>query len=218
MSESSGGLRAARERTIDALCQRFADESLSMSELERRLTQAREARSRRELDALLSDLPPGVPAPGPARQPATRSGHTPAERTAPAELRKEGERRPSSHAAIAILGGSRRAGRWTPPDTLLAIAMMGGVDLDFRDAVLGPDGVEVTCFAFWGGIEITVPPDVHVDTHGFALLGGFEQGAERETTAGPEAPTIRITGFALMGGVDVKVRERGDRKRKKGAR
>jgi hypothetical protein len=54
---------------------------------------------------------------------------------------------------------------------------------------------------------------MHVDSRGFAFMGAFEQNAEIETAPPPGAPTIRINGFALMGGVDVKVKERVGRVR-----
>ncbi|NIY11949.1 MAG: DUF1707 domain-containing protein, partial [Gemmatimonadetes bacterium] len=205
MSEPSDRLRTARERTIDVLCQRFADDALSMGELERRLTKAREARSRQELDALLGDLvasTPPVQTAGPREKPARQPSES-------VRVSRDAVRT-SSHAAIAIMGGTRRAGRWAPPTNMVAVAIMGGVELDFRDAVLGGGVTEINCFAFWGGVEITVPPDVHVDTHGFALLGAFEEAAEQDSNPAPDAPVIRVNGFALMGGVEVKVRDRGD--------
>jgi hypothetical protein len=102
---------------------------------------------------------------------------------------------------------------------MAAVAIMGGVELDFRNAVFSGGIVEINCFAFWGGVEIVVPPDVHVDTHGFALLGGFDQTAELDTDPAPDAPTIRINGFALMGAVEVKVavRESGEGSGHRGA-
>jgi hypothetical protein len=111
---------------------------------------------------------------------------------------------------MAVLGGTRRAGKWAPPSEMLSVAIMGGVELDFRDAVLEPGSVTtINCFAFWGGIDITVPPDVHVETGGFALMGGFDQSGEAWPDPPEDAPTIQINGFALMAGVDVKVKERG---------
>lgn len=206
-------LSQARNATIDALCQGFAEESISLSELERRLETARSARTREELNRLLSDLPgQNVPMRAEAR-PAV-----PVEKK-PAPARKA-ERRPtdvvssSSHLAIAILGGTRRAGRWNPPEDMAAVAIMGGVELDFRDAVLTEGVTELNCFAFMGGVEITVPPGVEVQTHGFALLGGFDQDAELEGQPEAGAPVIRVNGFAFMGGVDIKVAAPGSRKRR----
>lgn len=223
MTEPTTTLQAAREQTIDALCRRFADDTLSMPELERRLDRARSARTRDELRTLLSDLPTpptvpsrtttasGPPTRQPGRQPA--AAQTAGQRRAPAQRRPgaEGEVRTSGSVALAVLGGTRRAGKWAPPENMLAFAVMGGVELDFRDAVLEPGSVTtINCFAFWGGIDITVPPDVRLDTGGFALMGGFEQTGEAWDEGDEDAPVIRVNGIALMGGVDVKVRERGE--------
>jgi hypothetical protein len=201
MSESPMTLRTARESTIEALCERFADETLSMGELERRLEKARSARSRAELDALLSDLQPkavALPADAPSPAPAKRRTARPARSEEPAPR----------HLAFAIMAGTRRRGHWKPPASVAAVAIMGGVELDFRDAELEPGVTDINCFAFWGGVEITVPPDVNVESNGFAIMGGFDQSAERKTRAADDAPTLRVNGFALMGGVDIKVKER----------
>lgn len=207
MSERPTSLRIAREETIDALCRRFAEDALSLGELERRLDRARAAESRAELDALLADLeaPAAVPpAVAEERAPAVVRTHVPGDRPAPGV-------REAGHVAIAILGGTRRTGRWAPPASMVAGAIMGGVELDFREAVLRPGVTEVNCFAFWGGVDITVPPDVHVETQGFALMGGFDHLSELGSEPAPDAPVIRVTGFAFMGGVSIKVRERGER-------
>lgn len=213
MAPEPTSIRGVREDTIDDLCRRFADDELSLADLERRLEKARAARTRAELTELLSDL---RPAPAPVAQTGARGREQPARRSgsipgAAREARPTAGTpavRPSSHLAFAVMGGTRRSGRWAPPSTMAAVALMGGVELDFRGAIFSGGVVEINCFAFWGGVEITVPPDVHVDTRGFAFMGGFEQTAELETDPGPDAPTIRINGFALMGGVEVKVAER----------
>ena len=206
-------LQQARDATIDALCRGFADETLSMSELERRLESARSARTREELNRLVRDLP-GVNVP-------MRAEAKPAPRDRSAAPARKPETRPApkrepptgSHLALAIMGGTRRAGRWAPPSELVAVAIMGGVELDFRDAVLSEGVTEINCFTFWGGIEITVPPGVRVDSTGFALLGGFDQDAELDTRPGPHAPVVRVNGFALMGAVEINVAEPGSGKR-----
>ena len=184
-----------------------------MSELERRLEKARSARTRTELDALLADLEPrGVAERSTRETPASRVESVP-EAARDSRPDTGAHPRPASRQlAFAIMGGTRRAGRWVPPTELAAVAIMGGVELDFREAILEPGMVvEINCFTFWGGIEITVPPDVHVDSRGFALMGGFEQGAEIPTDPPRGAPTIRVNGFALMGAVEVKVAERDRR-------
>jgi hypothetical protein len=206
-------LRAAREETIDALCREFANDALSLAELERRLTKAREARSPEDLGVLLSDLTRVVAVPVPSgprgMEPVMAADAT---RMVPGSAAgRAGEPRPGSHLAVAVLGGTRRAGRWAPPESMVAVAIMGGIELDFREAVLTPGVTEINVFAFWGGVQITVPPEVHVDTRGLAIMGGFEQTSDVESDPPAGAPTIRVNGMAIMAGVEVLVRKRGER-------
>lgn len=215
MSDSQPKLRSAREATIDALCQRFAADELSMGELDRRLATARAATTHEELRSLLSDLAvPAVPPPTLRRGRSVTAAADATRVGAPRPRDPAGARR-GSHLAIAVMGGTRRAGKWEPPGSMLAIALMGGVELDFREAVLGPGVTEIKVFAFWGGVEITVPPNVHVDTHGMAIMAGFDQGADQESRAPVGAPTIRINGLAIMAGVDVNVRSPGETEKKR---
>jgi hypothetical protein len=87
---------------------------------------------------------------------------------------------------------------------------MGGTELDFREAVLSPGVTEVHCYTVWGGIEIIVPPGINVESHGLALLGGFEHAGDGGAPADVGAPTLRITGVAFMAGVDISVRLPGE--------
>jgi hypothetical protein len=116
------------------------------------------------------------------------------------------------------MGGAERRGSWTPPRQLNVIAVMGGVELDFREARFAPGVTEVTCFAMMGGIEITVPPGVHVETSGMGLMGGFAHSGSADAPADPNAPVLRIGGVAIMGGVELNVRfpgeNRGDARRR----
>jgi hypothetical protein len=111
--------------------------------------------------------------------------------------------------AVAILGGTRRAGRWTPARVNNAVAICGGAELDFREAALGPGVTELRIFTMWGGVEVIVPPGLNVESHGMGIMGGFEHAAE-SATPDPLAPTLRISGVALMGGVDITVRNPGE--------
>lgn len=229
MSPDPTALRTAREETIDDLCRRFAADQLSLGELERRLEKARGARTRSDLRALVQDLPPARPTattashePGwrpprsaapPAHRPRNSAQRPSADgvpKAASASWRTDGTTpavRTSSHLAFAVMGGASRTGRWAPPSSMTAVAIMGGVELDFRGAVFSGETIEIYCFAFWGAVEIIVPPGVHVDTNGLALLGGFDQSAELDSEPVPGAPTIRINGLALMGAVAVEVKD-----------
>lgn len=79
-------------------------------------------------------------------------------------------------------------------------AIMGGCDLDMRDASINGEAV-LNVFAVFGGISIKVPRDWTVILHGTPLMGGFEE----KTSPPPEgAKRLIVKGYAIMGGVDVR--------------
>jgi len=204
--------REVREAAIDRLCEAFADDRLPMEEFERRLELAHRAETTGELRELLSDLPQESQAVAkrPAAVPtASQTARPPAPSRVPERLLVAG-----------MLGGGSRSGGWIPARTTIAIGVLGGVSLDFRECPLPAGVTEVQCYALMGGIEIVAPPGVHIECSGVGLLGGFDFRQEDAPTD-PDAPVIRITGFAMMGGVDVSVREPGesvrDAKRRKRA-
>ena len=101
---------------------------------------------------------------------------------------------------------------------MYAVALMGGVELDFREAAFGPGVTEVTVFALWGGVDIVVPPGLQVECSGAGILGGFERTPDELADASaasldPGSPVLRVNGVALMGGVDVSTRLPGERER-----
>lgn len=207
MTEEAGrGMPASergRQETVDALCQAFAEDRLDLSDFERRVELAHRAATTEELQTLLSDLPRAK------ELPARREARTV---PAPGSRSKWGLADPSAvpdqNVVMGVLGGGVRKGAWRPARFNYAVAIWGGVELDFRESIL-PPLTEVRCFAMMGGIELIVPPDVIVDTSGIGILGGFDHGAA-EQRAPEGAPVIRITGLAFLGGVDVHVREPGE--------
>jgi hypothetical protein len=191
-------LAQTRQVTIDALCEHFANDAMTVEEFERRVDTAHTAGTVDELRELLRDLPGGgLPA-------VTGEGSGPGYAVArPGDVRDSGY-------AVAILGGSRRIGRWSPARSNTAVAFCGGVELDFREAVMPPGVTEVKIFAMWGGVDVIVPPGLNVECHGVGIMGGFDHAPEVSGPVDPRAPTLRITGVALMGGVDITVRHVGE--------
>jgi len=114
----------------------------------------------------------------------------------------EGE---SAQHILAVLGGSTRKGAWSPAGELRVLCVMGGVTLDFRDADLLEGETVVTALMVMGGVDVKVPPDVHVRCEGLGLLGGFASTTHRARE--DDAPTLVFRGVAVMGGLDVKIRD-----------
>jgi class 3 adenylate cyclase len=104
---------------------------------------------------------------------------------------------------IAVMSGHSTKGRWRIGRKTNAVAIMGGCDLDLRRAEIEGPEVEITAFAFWGGVTIVVPEGFDVDLRGFSLMGGRSVRI-KEVPRVPGSPTIVVRAFAVMGGVDIK--------------
>jgi hypothetical protein len=194
-------LKALRERTINTLCEYFANDSLELAYFESRLDRAHRAATLAELQVLTADLQTLA-----AEKPSDAPQTAPVRRAASALAQR------ASQILIAVMGGVARRGRWAPAQHTYVFAFWGGAELDFREADLPAGVTEVTVIAVMGGAEIKVPPDLHVETGGIAIMGGFEHMG----TAAPASsnmPTLRINGLALMGGVDIQVRLPGETSR-----
>lgn len=196
-------VRNRRQATVDALCEHFANDVLDMDEFERRVDLAHRAATLEELEKILADLPSSETNPVPST-PEGRSLESRPPGTVAADRVREKD------FALAVLGSSSRTGRWIPARWTVAVGIMGGVKLDFREAMLGPGVTEVTVFAMWGGVEIIVPPGMDVEARGLGLMGGFEHADHAPVDGDPRRPRLRIRGLAVMGGVDVQVRYPGE--------
>jgi len=195
-------LGQTRQVTIDALCEHFANDAMTVEEFERRVDTAHTAATVDELRELLRDLPGGG-------LPAVAGGGAPHGSGQGDAVARPADVRDSGYS-VAILGGSRRIGRWSPARSNTAIAFCGGVELDFREAVMPPGVTELKVFAMWGGVDVIVPPGMNVECHGVGIMGGFDHAPGAAEPVAPHAPTLRITGVALMGGVDITVRHLGE--------
>jgi len=210
-SAQGGGkpLNETRQVTIDALCEHFANDAMSVEEFEHRVEQAHKATTAAEVKALLRDLP-GGDLPAVTRPAAPSLSPTASPRPQPVGVTAAAHVKDKAYV-VACFGGASRKGRWAPARKNYTVAVMGGTELDFREAVFGPGVTEVQVFAFWGGVDIIVPPGLNVESQGIAILGGFDYLADVGVPPPDmDGPTLRITGLACMGGVDVSVRHPGE--------
>jgi hypothetical protein len=163
-----------------------------MEELDERLDAVYAAKTYAELEPITHDLPhPGT-------------AHVPAPSAVPAgDVHRFGGE-PTSSAAVALMGGFSRRGDWVVPKNFTAVAILGGGEIDLRQARYAEPVVNIHAVAILGGIEITVPEDANVQVTGIGIMGGFDHSVCG--TGQPGGPTIVVNGVALMGGVDVKRR------------
>jgi hypothetical protein len=100
------------------------------------------------------------------------------------------------------MGGSHRRGRFRTVGSINAVAVMGGDEIDLRDAEIEGGELTLNLFALMGGSNVYVPDSVEVEVGGFSVMGGHEEiGSERPPR--PGAPLIRIRAYALMGGATI---------------
>jgi len=203
MTEAGGGPPGGtRQKAIDALVEHFANDALTVEEFERRVDKAHKAESTEELRKLLEDLPSGDL---PVRQEDVPSMAVErAQASVPASRVKE------RGFMVAALGGVERKGRWIPARQNYSISVMGGMTLDFREALLPPGETDVWIFALMGGAEIIVPPGLTVESDGVAIMGGWEHVEDAFVSSDPDAPVLSIRGVAVMGGVEVTIRYPGE--------
>jgi hypothetical protein len=207
---------------VDALCEAFARDQLEVHELERRLDEANRARTDAELRQVLAGLDlAALTAPDTALVAASRpvaENLLPAQGIASRIARVDPELVPERQFTLSFWSGRSRKGSWIPAKNISAIAIQGGIQLDFREARFGPGVTHVRAVAVMGGVEIMVPPGLHVETSGFAIMGAFEDEADASRIPPQQGPILRVTGLACMGAVEVKVRLPGETDRDARAR
>ena len=186
MSESDDSLRvsdAERDATVRTLGDHAAVGRLTLDELEDRAGQALTAKTRGELAALTSDLPlqataadVAIPPTPPTRKPV--------------------------RWMVAIMGGSHRRGRFRAVGQVNSVSIMGGDEIDLREAEIEGGELTLNMFALMGGATVYVPDSVELEVSGFSLMGGnTELGSQRSPR--PGAPVIHVRSWNLMGGATI---------------
>jgi hypothetical protein len=171
---------AERDQTLRTLGEHAAVGRLTLDELEERSSRALAAKTRGELATLTGDLPQEAgqdhPAPTLAKKPV--------------------------RWMVAIMSGSHRRGRFRAVGSINAIAIMGGDEIDLREAEIEGGELTLNLIAVMGGANVYIPDTVELEVGGFSLMGGnTEVGSERPPR--PGAPVIRLRAWNLMGGATI---------------
>ncbi len=160
---------------------------LQLNDYEDRLTKAYAATTYQELDELRADLP-----------------------DAPISPRRGGKTNPApSTLLLALLSGFERRGRWNVPKKLTTFTFWGSGVVDLRYADFTSTEVDIRAVSIMGVQNILLPPEVNVEIDGHSVMGGFDRNILGHGT--PGAPTVKIRGFSLWGGVSIKRKARSPR-------
>jgi hypothetical protein len=181
--DPSDGVRASdaeREAVVERLRVATVEGRLTLGELTERTEAAYTATTRGELASITADLP------------AAPASTVPARRDRPA----------GRDWVVAVMGNSRREGRWRVGGPLAAVAVMGDVVLDLRGAEVPEGDVEIVATAVMGDVKVYVPDGVDVQLSGVAVMGD-KKVRVREAPPGRTAPRVTVRATVVMG--DVKV-------------
>ena len=196
-------LARAREQKITELSTHFANDDLSLDDLERRIERVYKAVSIADLDLITADLRSAAPLVDPRA--SAQGDMTP--------LRESGNAvgLPTTRARlVAFMSSTRRVGRWAVPRDLRFVAVMSDSKIDLTNASLPVGGVvniEVT--AVMASVRIIVPPGMRVINEIHSIMADVGSNAdELESGGGNSSPVIRLTGTAIMAEMKVKVRRR----------
>ncbi|MDX2776241.1 DUF5668 domain-containing protein [Streptomyces caniscabiei] len=102
--------------------------------------------------------------------------------------------------ANALLGGNSIKNESKDYKGGSASAIMGGVEIDLRDAIIKSEAT-LNVFAFWGGVTLKVPEGWTVKSKITPVAGGVDI---KTKPAGKDAPVLYLAGDVIMSGVEVK--------------
>jgi hypothetical protein len=181
---------ADRDQAATVLNKAMAEGRLTAEEHSERLDALYVAKTHADIVPLLDDLPghgttlAPVPAPGPLAQAAP------------------------VNRIRAILSEATRKGAWHVEPVLEIVTVLGGAELDFREAVLPGREVNLKVTCVLSGVVIIVPPEMRVLDSGSAVMGGRDITGDGDESAGPDAPLLRISGTCVLGGIEVQRKPR----------
>ena len=188
---------ADRDSAAAVINNALAEGRLSAEEHSERLDAIFSAKTHAELVPILDDLP--------AARGLRQELASPRPSSADLDLAHAQQR---GGRMIAIFSGVSRKGVWHPEPVTRVLAVFGGAELDYRDAVLPGPEIVLDATAVLGGVEIIVPPEMRVVDNGTAILGGRDITGDAAEAVGPDSPLLRIEGICVLGGIEVKRKAR----------
>jgi len=123
-------------------------------------------------------------------------------RTGDNPWRSEGNDSESVITHLAIMSGVRRQVTSKEFQGGELVAIMGGCEIDLREADIKGEEAVIEVVAIWGGIELRVPMNWSISVKAMPIMGGVD-----DKTYPPKDGTHKrlvLTGNIVMGGVEIK--------------
>ena len=102
---------------------------------------------------------------------------------------------------MVLMDGRELTSEATSLRTGSAIAAVGGIDIDLRDAKLDPGGAHIALKAYMGGIRLVVPDTWKVYVDEDTCAGGIEVKTPDPNTLGDDSPRLTLETVACAGGI-----------------
>jgi hypothetical protein len=186
-----------REEVADVLRDAAGEGRLSYTELEERLETLYASKTYGDLVELTADLPNGPRAPQPQDAPV----HPPA---------GAGPLVQAGPVINVFLSDQKRLGNWLVPQRQEVHAVLGDVTLDYTEAQIPYDDVEIDVKSILADVKIRVPQNAIVLLDSNPVLGSIsEQEAGLKAVPDPNSPAappkrFHIRGTAILGEIKIK--------------
>lgn len=117
----------------------------------------------------------------------------------------------SRFSSLAVMGGCSRRTNSPAFEGADLTAIMGGCDIDLRDASIAPNTEAIIdVFAFWGGIDLKVPEEWVVVNRVIPLMGGVDDKTRTPIAGSAPQKRLVVRGIVIMGGISIRNRSRRD--------
>jgi predicted membrane protein len=102
-----------------------------------------------------------------------------------------------------IIGGEEFDSRAAGLRAASVFALIGGAQVDLREASLDPDGATLDVTAIVGGLQVLVRPEWAVEVESHGLLGGVDHKLTDVADLPADAPSLHVTTRTWLGGVQI---------------
>jgi Domain of unknown function (DUF1707) len=192
-----------REHVVGLLQEAVSRGLIDTLEFDRRSGLATTARTRRELNGLVVDLPLEHPDRARARTAAEsrpRAATPPPDGTRAAYAAGDTSGTVALHARLASV---KRSGTWAVPRRLEIDGWLGSAELDLTEAVIDHEVVEIDVDMTLGSVELRLPPTASASLDAISATAGSVEDKRRDGRANGR-PHVIVTGRVAFGSVEVK--------------
>ncbi len=181
-----------REEVIDQLIVNYSHGVISAEAFERRLDDAMNSSSHREILDLVADL---------SLKTDTDYSNKKEHQFTPRYSNKTVDDELSLNC---ILGNNERSGQWQVPKVINVRNILGESTLDFSDAIFQHQHVTIRLNCVLGGAIIYVPEGINVVCKTYGIVSSIENRAP--SLANRQAPVITIEGKVVLGSLNVSIK------------